>query len=228
MDRKVAIVGASEAGLEVLNQLERYRISASIYDDLERSGNGEFPAIDVTSDDALREIGISKDIDLLFVMFDDMAKNVFVCLSAHAMDSELVIISVADSQDTEQKLIAAGATKIIDPYSISARKLNMMLKRQAASDVLHEVLFGIDHDLEMAQILISEDSDLVGTYCDVRAIEDEYGLIILGVTNQQKGSDFSFMISGNSYRYNYQDALIVIGPVDKVKAFNKVLGACRV
>ena len=51
------------------------------------------------------------------------------------MDKELNIVVIMDSSESAEKLLAAGANKIIDPYEICGRKIHDMLKRPDINDI---------------------------------------------------------------------------------------------
>ena len=73
------------------------------------------------------------------------------------MDKELNIVAIVDSRVLAEKLLAAGANKIIDPYEIRGCKIHDMLKRPDINDIFDHAVFG-RHDLHLAVVMIPENS----------------------------------------------------------------------
>ncbi len=85
---------------------------------------------DLSEDENLRNIGISKDVEILFCMSKDYNENLFVTLSARALDKELKIISLCATKEEGEKMILAGANHTINPYEIGARRLFRLIKKE--------------------------------------------------------------------------------------------------
>ena len=85
---------------------------------------------DLSDDENLRKIGISKGVEMLFCMSKDYNQNLFVTLSARALDKELKIISLCATKEEGEKMILAGANHTINPYEIGARRLFRLIKKE--------------------------------------------------------------------------------------------------
>ncbi|CAB4857447.1 unannotated protein [freshwater metagenome] len=124
----VIICGYGRVGRQVVRDLEAAGEPHVVID--ERPENEEEArALGVrfipgtSSDDAmLRRAGI-KQARALIACVDSDAENVFIVLSARQLSPDLPIIARAARWDTEPKLTAAGATRVISPYRTSGSEM---------------------------------------------------------------------------------------------------------
>ena len=59
----------------------------------------------------------------LIACVDSDAQNIFIALTARELCSELVIIARASAEDSEKKLLRAGANRVISPYKTSGSEM---------------------------------------------------------------------------------------------------------
>ncbi len=81
---------------------------------------------DATSETALQDAGIARARALASVLPNDAA-NVFITLSARNLNRNIEIIARGDAVSTEQKLLHAGANKVVLPTHIGAERIAEML-----------------------------------------------------------------------------------------------------
>ena len=86
--------------------------------------------------------------------------NVYITLSARQMNPDIEIISRASHQENVLKMQLAGASKVIDPYEISGRKVHELITRPMIVDMLEQTVFG--RYIDIAQIQIPASSCLAG------------------------------------------------------------------
>ena len=77
---------------------------------------------DATEEEALREAGIDRAHVLASVLPNDAA-NVFITLSARSLNGTIQIIARGEAPTTENKLIHAGADKVVMPTHIGAEHI---------------------------------------------------------------------------------------------------------
>ncbi|MGR9052460.1 MAG: NAD-binding protein, partial [Gammaproteobacteria bacterium] len=128
--KRIAVFGDSSFALEAIGRLDKERFDVTLIDiDPNRAEQAaqlgyKTAAIDFRNDDELQTVGIGKDVDIVFCFFTQDCDNVFLTISARALDKNLKIIAIVENPESELKLCAAGADKIIDPYQICARKIH--------------------------------------------------------------------------------------------------------
>lgn len=116
---------------------------------------------DAAHESKLQEAGIARARGLVAAAKSD-AENVFIVLTARSLRPDLSIVARADVEESEPKLLRAGANRVILPYHITGRRLVTMLVRPDVADFLDEVSHTSGLELLLEQIQIAPDSPLAG------------------------------------------------------------------
>jgi voltage-gated potassium channel len=82
------------------------------------------PYIDASAsdDDVLVQAGIERAQGVI-ACADSDAENIFITLSARELRSDILIIARASAEDSEKKLLRAGADRVISPYKTSGSEM---------------------------------------------------------------------------------------------------------
>jgi len=227
--KKIALFGYSTMSLEVMGRLNpsQYELifAGKNEAEAERVAEAGFNSavVDFRNDDALKALGIGVDIDILFCFYPKDSDNVFLTISARAMAKDLTIIAIVDEPESAEKLLAAGANKIIDPYEISGRKTYEMLVKPDITNIMDSTVFG-RHDLNMAELEILPGS------CFENALlgelkQRQHNVIIIGVVDKAQGDKLLFAVGEQDYQLDAGDVLVVLGPAQEISAF-KALAEC--
>ncbi|MCK5888976.1 MAG: TrkA family potassium uptake protein [Methylococcales bacterium] len=177
-------------------------------------------SIDLHRDDELTSIGIGQGIHVIFCFLSTDSENVFLILSARGLDQKLNIVTIAKSTQSAEKLIAAGANKIIDPYQLSGQKIYDLIKNPEITQLIYQTVFG-RHDLNAAEITIPEDSSLVGCYTRDFTLNEKHNVTILGIVYTEQGSDLHFILGEKDHKFCAGDIIVVLGPSREIKAFTE-------
>jgi len=224
--KRIAVFGYSIMSLEVMSRLNRelYSLVFIGRDETEAAlvaAQGfETKIIDFRNDDALKSIGIGTGVDILFCFYQRDSDNVFLTISARAIDKNLTIIAIVDDPEAAEKLLAAGADKIIDPYEICGRKTHDMLTRPDITSILDDTVFG-RHDLHIAQIEIPDGSCLENTNSNDMKLNEKHNLILIGIVDKESGEALHFAIGEQEYSLNAGDVLVVLGPSREIRTFKE-------
>ncbi len=226
--RKRALVfGCNPVGREVANQLAARGVRVTLCDEVPpeqvRPGSHwDYRRIDITADDELRDAGIGTGADYLFSLFNEEANNVFLVLSARALAPDMQIIGLSLSADSENKLLAAGASNVLDPYAISGRKIFRVIRRPDASQLLDHVIFG-DANLKLAELHVPVATPLEGRKLSELEIEERFNLMLLGIVDRGRGNQFFFATAGIDHAIDSNDVLVVIGSSEAIEALRDFL-----
>ncbi|MGZ4981753.1 MAG: potassium channel family protein, partial [Methylobacter sp.] len=224
--KRIAVFGYGIMSLEAMSRLnrEQYSIIFIAKNEAEAALIEEqgFSAkiIDFRNDDELRSVGIGVDVDILFCFYPRDSDNVFLTISARAIDKNITIVAIVDDPESSEKLLAAGANKIIDPYEICGRKTHEMLTKPDITNILDDTVFG-RHDLNMAQIEILRGSCLENTKTSDLRLSEKHNLMLIGVVDRELGDQLHFAIGEKEHRLDAGDVLVVMGPATEINAFKK-------
>jgi voltage-gated potassium channel len=75
-----------------------------------------------SDDQALRQAGIERARAVLACVDSD-SENVFITLTARELNPDIAIVARASQEDSERKLVRAGATRVISPYKASGAEM---------------------------------------------------------------------------------------------------------
>ena len=174
---------------------------------------------DATSEEVLMEAGIERARGLISVVASD-ADNLFITMSARGLNPGLFILARADEEQTEKKLLRAGANRVVMPYLIGGQKMAQTIVKPAVTDFLDFIVHNKEMDLEMGELLVGERSRLKGLTLVESGIRQEMDLIIVAV--RKKEGDMVFNPSSQT-GIEAGDTLIALGKSDDLKRLAKIL-----
>jgi voltage-gated potassium channel len=224
--KKVAVFGYNSLSFEAISRLNSKIHDIIIVESdpslaaLARDKGYKTVQIDFRKDDDLKSIGIGRDIEIIFCFMPEDCENVFLTISARAIDPNLNIIAIVEKPQSAEKLIAAGATKIIDPYQICGQKIHELIKKPDITNIIDHTVFG-RHDLHVAEISIPDESHLEGSYSSQLTLNKDYNLVLLGIVDKELGDELHFAIGEIDHKLDAGDILVVLGPSREIQAFKK-------
>ena len=168
---------------------------------------------DATKDEALRDVGIEKAKGLISVLPTD-AENLYVVLSARGLNPGLMIVARAGEEGSEQKLIRAGADRVVSPYHIGGLRIAHTVLKPAVVDFIEFATKSGNIDLQMEEISIQDNSGLVGQTLDECGIGRELGIIVVAI--KQSSGEMRFNPTFRS-EIKAGDTLIALGEISKLK-----------
>jgi voltage-gated potassium channel len=133
---------------------------------------------DATLDATLREVGIERSRGLIAALATD-ADNLFLVLSAKALNPSLQISSRVLEEESEQKMRRAGADTVLAPYAITGSRLAQAILRPHVVQFLDFATIGLDVDIE--QVQVSEKSRYVSKSLKDLQIRRDIGVIVLAI-----------------------------------------------
>jgi voltage-gated potassium channel len=126
---------------------------------------------EATDDEVLRAAGIMRARGVIACVDSD-ADNIFITLSARELRPDLAIVARAASEDSEAKLVRAGATRVISPYKTSGAEMARLALNPQVSGVMDVAPEYRMEEIEVASGCAGEGQPIA----DVRG-----GAIIVGV-----------------------------------------------
>jgi voltage-gated potassium channel len=172
-----------------------------------------FVSGDAAEEKTLRAAGIDRAASLVTALDTDAA-NVFVTLTARGINPKLNIVARASASSAEEKLLRAGADRVITPTVIGGRRMASMVLDPSVSDYLDLVRRGDRAAFRLEDVELKEGARLVGRTISDARIRDATGALVLaihdpdGSVNANPSSD-TMLKAG--------DRLIVIGTVEQLE-----------
>ncbi|MEM7474366.1 MAG: TrkA family potassium uptake protein [Planctomycetota bacterium] len=177
-----------------------------------------------TEEKILRAPGVQRASTLTTVLSDDVA-NVFITISARAMNPNLEILARAERTSTVQKLQQVGANEVILPANIGADRLANLILRPSAESLLSEAKLPEGLNLDLAslgltldEVEVKQDSCIIGeTLAQLKAC-GEHRFLIVAVRNSEGDvtlhpSETQVLASG--------DCVILLAHIDDLNAMRE-------
>ena len=102
---------------------------------------------DPADETVLRQAGIERARGLICAVDSDAA-NVFITLTARALNPDLRIIARASERASIDKLVRAGADEVVSPYGLTGRRMAVLAVQPSVLEVLDLLNLGSDIRLE--------------------------------------------------------------------------------
>ena len=174
---------------------------------------------DATSDSLLTEAGIMKAKGLVACSDSDVV-NVFITLSARALNPDLYIVARAGLKDTEKKLLMAGANRVISPYFISGIRMAALATRPITIDFLDIVTHGGSVDFKLFEITVPENSRFVNKTIKDSNIRNTSGVAVLAI--RKADGTFDLQPKASSIIHE-NDIMVLIGTQEQFEKLEKML-----
>jgi voltage-gated potassium channel len=224
------ICGYGRIGRIISEELMIHRVPLVVLDhdpeSKESLDNQEIPYVidDATSEEALMEVGIERAKGLVAVVSSD-ADNLFITMTARGLNPELYILARADEEQTQNKLLRAGANRVVQPYRIGGQKMAHTIVKPAVTDFLELTVHDKDIELELEELLVGEESRLNGITLADSGIRQDMNVIILAI--RKADGEMTFNPSSLS-RMEAGDTLIALGLSNDLRRLASMLSGKKI
>jgi voltage-gated potassium channel len=124
---------------------------------------------DATDDETLREAGVER-AHALITTLDSDANNVYVTLSARAMQPDLFILGRSNAPGSDAKLEQAGADRVVSPYTMAGRRIAELAIRPRLAEFIDLALSEAESAFSLEEFEVVAGGSLEGrTVGDLRA-----------------------------------------------------------
>lgn len=179
-------------------------------------------AADATSDEALREAGILRAKGLIAALATD-AENLFLILSAKALNPHLRVAARVNEEESEAKLRRAGADAIFRPYNITGFRLAQAILRPYVFEFLDLTTSTADmgRNIGLEQVRVGERSEFAGRSLRELQIRRDLGVIVLAI--RRAGGSMLFNPPADAV-IEGGDHLVVMGDLDHLRRLEQLVG----
>jgi voltage-gated potassium channel len=150
---------------------------------------------------------------------DSDERNVFITLTARALNPALFIVARSSFQDSTEKLRRAGANQVVSPYVMGAQRMAALAIHPVAVDLLDTVLQGENIDLVIEELLIPSGSRLLGSTLAGSGLRSA-GASVLAI---RKRSGQLRINPGDTQVLETDDLLVAIGTRAQMQAAERLI-----
>ncbi len=172
---------------------------------------------DATHDKTLLDAGIKSAKGIVCVLPSD-AENLYVILTARELNPGIFILSRAEDEESEKRLLRAGANRVESPYLMGGMRMAMAILRPAMLDFVEITTTRQSLELRMEEVSICEGSPYIGKSLEESEIRQRFGLIVVAVKKESGKMIFNPMAK---YIIENNDKLIALGEAENVNIFSQ-------
>jgi voltage-gated potassium channel len=212
------ICGCGRIGMLIARELAAEKMPCVVVDNrpgviqrLQEEGFVYFQG-DATHDKSLIEAGIRRAKGIVCVLPTD-AQNLYVILTAKELNPDIWVLARSEEEQSERRLLRAGADRVISPYTLGGNRMAMAILRPAMLDFIEITTRRQSLELRMDELPIREGSPIIGKSLEESEIRQRYGLIIVAVKKDSGKMIFNPMAN---YIIESGDKLIALGEEDNV------------
>ncbi|UCH33298.1 MAG: potassium channel protein [Armatimonadota bacterium] len=218
------VCGYGRMGQEIIRQLIRHGAQLVVIerdpDQLAELSDAGVPFVagNATDDEMLMRAGIKRAKSLVAVCSSD-EDNLFLTLSARALNPDLYIVARCAGPGASDKFTRVGANRVISPYVTGGRQMAAALVRPVLVDFLDLFLRAEEVDVDLAQITIGPQARFAGKKLADAAIREQSGAGIIAV----RGPDGRFHTNPTpDYILEAGDMLIALGTPDQLTRLERL------
>ena len=167
---------------------------------------------DATQEQSLRAARIEHARGLVAATTTD-ATNLYIVLTARALNPRLRVIARASEEDAEKHLLTAGADSVVSPYLFAGQRIAQSFLRPHVVSFLDTATTHLGMDLEIGEICIGPGSAFAGQTIENSRIRQDRGVIVLAIKRAQ-GMKFN---PSSDDRIESGDFLIAMGEPSQLR-----------
>ncbi len=202
-NRPFVVVERDEAVLKEIEQLGYFELAG-----------------EAAEDEVLINAGIKRARGLIAVVSSD-ADNLFITLTARGLNPDLFILTRSTgARGVETKLLRAGASKVISPYYIGARRMAQLVIRPTVIDFIDLTMYAGVLGLRMEELVVTPKAAFAGKKLQESGIRKKHDIIVVAIKRQ--GEPMLFNPKPET-RIQAGDILVVLGDQQRITALEKEL-----
>ncbi|MEX1311099.1 MAG: potassium channel protein [Candidatus Sulfomarinibacteraceae bacterium] len=173
---------------------------------------------DATDEKVLASTNIAQAKTIITCLADD-AHNVYTILLARQLNPDITVIARAVETGAEERLVLAGADRVLNPYKIGGMRLALTAIKPTVTDFIDESLLGSSVELELAEIVIDPSSELAGKTLAGAEVRKRFGIIVVAL----KRGDRAIFNPDAQERIEGGDVLVALGPIAAIERVEKAV-----
>jgi voltage-gated potassium channel len=175
---------------------------------------------DATEDHALMAAAVERARGVVAALTHDK-DNLYVTLSARSLNAQARIVSKVVEDEAAAKILKAGATAIVNPTMIGARRLASELIRPEVNEFLDQMLRDKDKNLRLEEVVVPTGSGFVGRALKDTPIRRETRALVVAVREENRTFTYNpdpehLIVQGTT--------LIVLGEAESIVKLRQLVG----
>jgi len=195
MERKIAgmsghviVCGWGRVGRAIAENLAPEQELVIVDSDAERIAEVPHPTVlgDATDDGVLDRAGIQRCRALVAAVNSD-ADNLYLTLTGRTLRPDLFIVARARVTSSEDKLLRAGANRVVNPQAIGGARMAAFVLQPHVTEFLDVVMHGTDVEFRLEEVQLSTGSPLAGQTLRDSHVRDRTGALVLALRDPHGG-----------------------------------------
>ena len=145
---------------------------------------------DATSDAVLETAGIRRAAGLLASLHADK-DNLFIVLSARALNPDLRIVARADEESSQDKLLRAGADSVVFPHLIGGMRMASQMVRPNVVNFLDTMLRERDGSLRVEEVRLAPGAPAEGKSVAEADLPGKTGVLLVALRHPDRRFEFN-------------------------------------
>ncbi|MHB1347857.1 MAG: potassium channel family protein [Candidatus Humimicrobiaceae bacterium] len=214
------VCGLGRVGQEIALELSKSKENFVVIDIADepiavcKENNWLYVQGNASSDLVLIAAGI-KQANALFAALDTESENVYVTLSAKALNPKISIVARATKHETINKLERAGADRVVSPQIIGGKRMVALAKQPTIVDFIDSMLSVENIEISLAEIEVNPNCLLDGL--TIKEANEEFELEILIISIIESGRKILLNKASASTIIKGGHKLIAVGTVEQIK-----------
>ncbi len=167
---------------------------------------------EATSDDALERAGVGRAAGVICALTEDK-DNLFVTVSARALNPKARIIAKSVESSTDNKLRRAGADEVVSPNRIGGLRMASELVRPHVTEFL-DMMLNSEENLRLEEVVIPDASGLIGLELQQTNIRADTDLLVIACRSEDGHYTYN---PKSSQKLEHKTTLIVLGKIEDIR-----------
>lgn len=139
---------------------------------------------DATDDAVLERAGVQRCRALVAAVTSD-ADNLYLTLTGRTLRPDLFIVSRARIASSEDKLLRAGANRVVNPQAIGGARMAAFVLQPHVTEFLDVVMHGTDIEYRLEEVELTPGSPIGGQTLRDAHVRDRTGALVLALRDPQ-------------------------------------------
>ena len=220
MKDHVIVCGWGRVGRQVTKFLATAGEQVVVVDrDPDRLADLSYPAVvgDVTDDRTLLGAGIERAATLVAALDTD-TDNLYLTVASKTFRPDVQIIARARNEDSEAKLLRAGADRVVNPQRLGGDRMAAFVTQPHVVEFVEVVMHDGSLEFRLSELLVTERSPLAGSSLRAVHLRDRTGALVLAI-RRPDGSFLTNPTPDTDIRPG--DVLIGVGTAEQLSALER-------